>query len=61
VRADLGFGTDAFSHGEGLLEQPVQNALHGVLLSGQRPSLFDLTEYLRFAHDQRIQAGSDPE
>ena len=61
VVADAGFGAHPFGHGEGLVEQPVEDGAGGLMLRGLPVGLLHLAQDLGFAHHHGVQAGGHPE
>ena len=61
VVADAGFAAHPFGHGEGLVQQAVQNGAGGLVLGGLPVGLLDLPQDLGLAQDHGIEAGGYPE
>ena len=56
-----GIGADTLADGEGAMEQAVDHAAGAARLAGGLVGVLDLPEDLRFADDERIESGRDPE
>ena len=61
ARAEVGFRPHALADGEARVEEAIEQRAGGVGLPGGAVRLFDLAENLRFADDQRVEAGGDAE
>ena len=59
--AEPGLGAHALAGAEGPVEQPVEEDAGVLLLRGDRERVLDLAEYLRLAHDERVEAGRHAE
>ena len=61
VVADAGLAAHPFGHGEGLVDQAVEDGPGGLVLRGLPVSLLHLAQDLGFPHHHGIQAGRHPE
>ena len=61
ARAEAGLGAHALADRKRRMEEPIEDRADDLHVVGDGVRLFHLTENLRLADDQRIEAGGDPE